>query len=69
MSKDGQGLHWFCQICESTTLGLIKVVSHLDDRVKKLEESIEKKAHKKEVDRKIQDIEARLIGSSNQDEL
>ena len=48
MSKDGQGLHWFCKICEAATLGLIKVVSHLVERINILEEIIEKNQDKLE---------------------
>ena len=65
MSNDGQWLHWFCKICQAITLGLKKAVSHLYDSVKILK-NIQLKADKKEVDRQIQDIEARFTTGSSQ---
>ena len=64
ISKDGNGLLWFCNMCERTALGLIKNIMHLGEKIKLLEGVM--KTHKAAIEIKIQDKEAKM--NSNKDD-
>ncbi len=55
--EDGQGLHWFCLICERTTLPMVTRMSALEAQIVKVEEKVEKKADKEEVQAEIKRLE------------
>ena len=59
-SEEGQGLHWFCLICERTTLGMVTRMSALEAQVSKVEEKMEMKADKEEVQSEIKRLEDSL---------
>ncbi len=56
-SEDGQGLHWFCLICERTTLGMVTRMSALEAQLVEVEAKVEKKADKDEVQAEIKRLE------------